>query len=234
MPDPAPLLLIPGLLCDGALWKHQAENLADVADVRIVDKHTQFSTIAEIAREIVHEAPARFSLAGLSMGGYIALEIALNWPDRVERLALLDTSARVDPPEQSERRRGLIELAREGKLDEVARSLIPVLVHPRRYDDEDLTSAIIDMAQRVGVDAFIRQQHAIMSRRCQVPGLDKIDCPTSIILGSEDILTPLECSLELASGIPGSRLVVIEECGHLSTMEAPEDATAAMRQWLLR
>ncbi len=234
MPERTPLLLIPGLLCDAALWRHQAENLRDVADVRIVDRHTRFRTISEIAEAVLSDAPERFALAGLSMGGYIAMEMALTRPERVERLALLDTSARVDPPAQLCRRMDLIDLARRGKLEEVARSLIPILVHPRRFEDGRLTAAIIDMAARVGVDGFIRQQQAIMSRPFQVPNLHRIKCPTCVVVGREDILTPPECAMELVSGIAGSKLVMIEDCGHLSTMESPENVTAALREWLVR
>ena len=227
-----PLLLLPGLLCDGALWRAQIAGLADVAEAAVADL-TRDETMTALARRALAEAPpGRFALAGLSMGGYCALEIVRQAPERVERLALLDTSARGETPEASARRRGLIELAEKGEFKGVTPRLLPLFLHPDRLKDAKLVADVAAMAARVGKDAFIRQQKAIMSRSDSLATLANIRCPTLVLCGRQDALTPLALSEEIAAGIPGSRLDVVENCGHLSTMERPEAVTAELRQWL--
>jgi pimeloyl-ACP methyl ester carboxylesterase len=225
------LVLLPGLLCDAALWRHQVENLADVADPVVADM-TRDDSLAGMARRALEAAPARFALAGLSMGGYVAQEIMRVASARVERLALLDTSARADNEEQTTRRRGLIDLARKGEFKGVSPRLLPTFLHPDRLGDKPLTEAVMAMAERVGRDAFLRQQKAIMARKDGREDLRRIACPTLILCGEQDILTPLKLHEEIAERIPHARLMVIPECGHLSTMERPEAVTAAMRVWL--
>ena len=176
-----PLLLIPGLLCDHALWEHQVAALGTVADCIVTDKHMQYESIAQIADAVVADAPPRFALAGLSMGGYIVLEIGRKYKDRVERLALLDTSARADTHEQTERRERLIALCRQGKFADVNELLFSVLVHPDRSNDQALKRRIVAMADRMGPEIFIRQQQAIMGRRDQLPHLSHLACPTLIV-----------------------------------------------------
>lgn len=166
------------------------------------------------------------------MGGYVALEIMRVAPERVARLALLDTSARADTPEQTAARRELIELSQEGRFDEVPRRLLPNLVHPDRLDDERLTSVVLSMAGAVGSKAFVRQEEAIIGRPDSRGDLPGIACPTLVLCGREDALTPMHLHEEMADLIPGSRLRVIDECGHLSALERPEGVTAALREWL--
>jgi len=224
--------LVPGLLCDDALWRHQVEGLADIADMGVSHQHTRYNTIAEIANAILADAPPRFALAGLSMGGYIALELIDRAPERVERLALLDTRARGDQLEQKSHRKELIGLVETGGFEEVTDRLLSLFVHPERLSDEALVSEIKGMTHRVGPDSFLVQQQALMTRRDHFENLQNISCKTSVICGRQDQLTPLECSVEMADCIPGSRLVVIENCGHLTTMERPEEVNAALRKWL--
>lgn len=226
-----PLILLPGLLCDAALFRPQSEALADVADARVADTSLHRG-VGEIAAAVLADAPPRFALAGLSMGGYVALEIMRRAPERVERLALLDTSARPDTEEQTRRRRGLIQLARTGRFRGVTPRLLPLLLHPDRLEDEALTRIVFEMAERVGRDAFERQQTAILTRPDSRPDLARIACPTLVACGRQDALTPLPLSEELAAGIPGARLAVVEDCGHLSTLERPEAVSALLREWL--
>jgi pimeloyl-ACP methyl ester carboxylesterase len=226
------LVLIPGLLCDATLWRAQIEDLADMAQPWVADV-TRDDSIAAMAQRVLAEAPpGRFTLAGLSMGGYVAQAIMRAAPDRVARLALLDTSARADTAEQSARRRGLIELAEKGEFQGVTPRLLPVFLHPDRLSDKPLTDAVMAMTARVGKDAFLRQQRAIIGRIDNRPNLPAISCPTLVLCGREDQLTPLAGHEEIASLIPGARLEVIEECGHLSTMERPWEVSVALRQWL--
>lgn len=228
-----PLVLVPGLLCDNRLWRHQAEHLADLADPMIADI-TNCASVLEMARTVLDAAPpgGRFALTGLSMGGYVALEIMRIAPERISRLALLDTSARADTPERTATRRELIELSHEGRFDEVPRKLLPNIVHPDRLDDERLTSTVFAMAKAVGPEAFVRQEEAIIGRPDSREDLPSIACTTLVLCGREDALTPVRLHEEMAALIPGSRLHVIDECGHLSALERPEEVTAALREWL--
>ena len=167
------LVLVPGLLCDERLWRHQAEGLADLAGRVLVPDVTGEDSVAAMARGILDAAPGRFSLAGLSMGGYVSLEVMRQAPERVEALALLDTSARPDTPEQTEARLGLVGLARAGRFDEVWRRLLPKVVHPDRVDEPEIRSAVREMAHAVGPEGFERQERAIIGRPDSRPDLPR-------------------------------------------------------------
>ncbi len=224
-----PLVLLPGLLCDAALWRHQTDTLADIAEITVADL-TSDDCFDDMARTVLETAPETFALAGLSMGGYVAHEIMRQAPDRVTRLALLDTSARADTPEQGERRRAFIEQTRLGDFEGVTSGLLPMLIHPDRLEDGDLTGTITDMAESVGREAFLRQQNAIMNHCREY--LSAIHCPTRVLCGRQDALTPLAGHQEMADGIPNSTLVVIEDCGHMAPLERPRAVSAVMRYWL--
>jgi pimeloyl-ACP methyl ester carboxylesterase len=223
---------VPGLLCDERLWRHQAGGLADLAGRVLIPDVTGEDTVAGMARGILEAAPERFALAGLSMGGYVSLEIMRQAPGRVEALALLDTSARPDTPGQTEARLALVELARGGRFDEVWRLLLPKMVHPDRVDDPALRSTVWEMAYAVGAGGFERQERAIIARPDSRPDLPAISCPTLALCGRDDALTPPHLHEELAERIPGAHLHQIDHCGHLSTLERPEAVTRAMRAWL--
>jgi pimeloyl-ACP methyl ester carboxylesterase len=155
---------------------------------------------------------------------------------RVEgRLALLDTRARPDSAEEIERRRTLMRIAQRARsFARVHKRMLPLLVHPSRLADEAIASTVDGMAQRTGIPGYLRQQRAIMSRRDFRPMLGRIACPTLVLCGREDALTPLAFHEELADGIPGARLVVVEVCGHLSTLERPGHVSASLREWLMQ
>jgi pimeloyl-ACP methyl ester carboxylesterase len=229
-----PLVLVPGLLCDALLWRPQIEGLADVADCWVAD-HTRHETMADIAHAILADAPFRhFALAGLSMGGYIAFEIMRRAPERVRKLALLDTVASPDTPEKTEGRRNLMALAERGKFVGVSNSLIPLFIHPSRVADAGLTALIRTMARNIGRRGFLRQERAIIGRVDSRPFLEAIACPTLVLCGREDVVTPLAAHEEMARAIPGTVLEVIEDCGHLSTLERPTEVNAALARWLAR
>jgi pimeloyl-ACP methyl ester carboxylesterase len=226
------LVLIPGLLCDALLWEAQIRALDRLAECWVAD-HTRSDTMAGIAADVLHDAPFdRFALAGLSMGGYVAFEIVRQAADRVSKLALLDTSARADTPEQSRKREELIALARRGRFAGVTDALLPLFLHRARLNDEKLVATVKEMARNTGSEAFIRQQRAIMSRAESLPLLPSIGCPTLVLCGRQDALTPLERHEEIARAIPGASLAVIEDCGHLSTLERPGQVSAALKPWL--
>jgi pimeloyl-ACP methyl ester carboxylesterase len=227
------LLLLPGLLCDEALWAPQAAALADLA-APIVGDLTRHDSLPAMAASMLAETPGRFALAGLSMGGYVAQEIMRQAPERVTRLALLDTSARADSEEQRSRRRGLIELAAKGHFKGVTPRLLPFLVHTDRLTDQPLVEMVTSMAERVGSAAFLRQQRAIIGRPDGRADLARIACPTLILCGREDALTPLALHEEMAAAIPGAKLKIVEHCGHLSTLERPDAVNSTLRDWLAR
>src|ERR1700691_4144628 len=231
MREPLATLLLPGLAATTRLYAAQIPLLWRFGPVMLAD-HRRDDSIAAIARRILDQAPLRFALLGLSMGGYIGFELLRQAPARVVRLALLDTSARPDTPEQAARRGTLIDLARSGRFGEVGDLLYPALVHPDRLTDHGLRAQVRCMAEETGAEAFIRQQTAIMHRIDSRPHLAAIGCPTLVLVGDADQLTPPERAQEIAAAIPGARLVVVPDSGHLSTLEQPEWVNAALLEWL--
>jgi len=227
-----PLVLVPGLLCDAALWAPQMAALADVAEPWVPDT-TRHDTFAAMAEALLAEAPpGPFTLAGLSMGGYVALEVMRQAPARVRGLALLDTNAHADSAERRQSRLDFIALTQRGRFLGVTDALLPMLVHPDRLGDRALVDTIKGMAKRIGADTFVRQERAIMDRIDSRPHLGAIPCPTLVLCGREDRLTPVEAHREIAEAITGARFEIIEHCGHLTTLERPDEVNAAMRRWL--
>jgi pimeloyl-ACP methyl ester carboxylesterase len=222
--DSTPILLVPGLNCSPRLYAGQIPALWRLGLVLVAD-HRRGETIAEIARRILAAAPSHFRLAGLSMGGYIALEIMRQAAGRVAKLALLDTSARPETPEQTERRGKLIALAETGRFSEVNNFLWPLLVDPSRQKDASLRAEIDKMAEETGAEAFVRQNRAVIGRADSRPTLGAIACPTLMIVGDSDQLTPPAYAEEIAKGIKGAKFVTLAGCGHMSTMEKPEEVT---------
>lgn len=231
MAAPVPVLLVPGLNCSARLYAAQIPALWRFGPVTVTD-HRRDDTMAAIAGRILAEAPPRFALVGLSMGGYISFEILRQAPQRVVRLALLDTSARDDRPEQTQRRDQQIATVAEGRFAEVSESLFPLFVRPDRLAEEDIRWTLRLMADETGPEAFVRQLRAIKVRPDSRPLLPRIGCPTVVIVGDADQLTPPDLSQEIAAGIPGARLVVVPECGHLTTIERPEAVNRALAEWM--
>lgn len=226
-----PLILLPGLLCDRALWEAQLAGLGDIAEMTVGDL-TQADSVGGMAEAVLRAAPPRFALAGLSMGGYVSFEVMRQAPERVIRLALLDTSARPDTADRIQSRKDLIALAQQGNFKGVTPKLLPSWVHPERMKDSAFVESVTTMTQRVGRDAFIRQQTAIMNRPDSRPGLSRIKCPTLVLCGREDAATPVELHREVAADIAEARLVIVPDCGHLSTMEQPDAVNRELRRWL--
>ncbi|SMQ75677.1 Pimeloyl-ACP methyl ester carboxylesterase [Devosia lucknowensis] len=227
-----PIVFLPGLICDARLWRDVIDGLADtvapmVADLRLDD------TIAAMASRTLAAAPQRFALAGLSMGGYVALEIMRQAPERVTHLALLDTSARADTEERRETRRKGIDMIEQGKFIGVSRGLLGQLVAPHHLGTP-LADEVQAMSERVGGEVYVRQQKAIMGRVDSLPHLAAIDVPTMVGVGALDKMTPPELAQEMAAHIPGAELVTFPDAAHLPTMENPGPVVQAMRHWLAR
>ena len=234
MPSPRlPLVLLPGLLNDARLWQHQIAGLADIAQPHVGDV-AGADRLPAIASSVLRSMPApRFALVGFSMGGYVALEIMRQSPERVSALVLVDTSARPDTPQATARRREQLALA-ERDFDGVVEALRWQIVHPDLADDPVLAETFRAMARRVGPASFVRQQQAIIARPDSRPDLRDIACPTTVICGRDDPVTPVEVHEELRDGIAGAQLVVIGTCGHLSPLERAPEVTGALRAFLDR
>lgn len=226
-----PIVLIPGLGCTARLYTEQLPALSTFGPVTVAD-HRRGEHMDEIARQILDAAPAKFALAGLSMGGYIALAIMRLAPERVVKLALLDTGSRSDTPEQAERRKAQIALSERGQMDAINEALWPLLVHKDRQGDTALKAVVAEMGLMAGAQSFARQQKAIMTRPDSRPGLPSITCPTLVLVGDGDQLTPPHLADEMASLIAGSRHVIVPNCGHLSTMERPDFVTKTLVEWM--
>jgi pimeloyl-ACP methyl ester carboxylesterase len=227
------VVLLPGLLNTRRLFQNQHEDLADIAEFPVVPELYHRATIGDAAQAVLDAAPARFCLGGFSMGGYVAFEIMRRAPGRVQKLALIDTRATPDTPADTARRRGLIEQARlPGRFKGVQPSLLPGLIHPSQLGDRHITQPILDMAEEVGAEGFIREQEAMIVRADSRPTLAMIRVPTVVIVGRQDMSTTLADAEAMATGIPHARLVVIEDCGHMTVLERRAETSAALRRWL--
>jgi pimeloyl-ACP methyl ester carboxylesterase len=231
MAQSLPLVLVPGLLCSARLYAAQVAALWPFGQVAIAD-HRRDTDMAAIAARILADAPPRFALAGLSMGGYIAFAMMRIAPERIAKLALLDTSARPDTSEQKANRDISIATAEAGKLNDIVETLIPRFLHRNHVNDDELKKIVRTMAAETGAEAFVRQTKAIKSRQDSRPLLAEIKCPTLVLVGDGDELTPPELAKEIAGGISGAKLTVIPDCGHLSTLEKPDAVNSALANWL--
>lgn len=225
------VFILPGLLEDADAFHATVVGLGDVADVRVADM-TRADSIAGLAASALAQAPeGPLHLAGHSMGGYVALEVMRQAPGRVAKLALLNTHARPDSAEATETRRRLMALA-ERDFQGVIAALLPKLMTEAHAKDPALAGIISSMALAVGKEGFLRQQHAIIHRVDSRPHLAAIRVPTLVIAGHEDQLMPVAWLEELAGGIPGSRLAILAECGHMASMEQPREVIRLLREWV--
>jgi len=238
LPDPEtsmdntmPILLVPGLGGSPRLFAPVVPALWRFGPVTVAN-HIRDDSMGAIARRILAEAPPRFALAGHSMGGYIAFEIMRQAPQRVAKLALINTQARPDTPEATARRRNQIARAKSGDYSAVLDELFLGFVHPSRREDATLRQLVHDMGDDVGAEAFVRQQTAVLSRPDSRPTLAWIKCPTLVLTGDEDNTIPNSLSVEMADGIHGAKLVILSNCGHLPQPEQPQATADALVEWL--
>jgi pimeloyl-ACP methyl ester carboxylesterase len=227
------LVLLPGLVNDSRLWQFQVSGLSEIAQVYVGDL-TKGHTIAEMASDVLANAPAeQFALAGLSMGGYVALEIMRQAPERILALALLDTSARPDTPTALEKRSDVIKQA-EINYQLVMDELMPKQLHPTSMGNIPLVNLIAEMAIGLGNKIFIRQQRAIAARIDSIPSLSLIKCPTLVLCGRDDAITPIGLHQEMVTKIEGSNIIIVDNCGHLSAVEQPTQVNEALTQWIAK
>lgn len=226
-----PILLIPGLNCTAEIYAHQVPALWRFGPLTIAD-HTQGSSMREIAAAILRDAPPQFALVGFSMGGYLAFEIVRQARQRVLKLALLDTSARPDTPEASEKRRAAILLTEQGKFNLAVAQSFPNAVHTDHVGDAALKALHIRMATANGGDTYIRQQTAIIGRPDSRPELGAIEVPTLVVVGDRDAITIPDAAREMATGIADAKLVVVPRAGHMALVEQHAIVTAELAEWV--
>ena len=220
------ILLLPGMMCDARQWAAQVKSFT--APVFHADT-SQHDSMAALAKATLSAAPERFAIAGLSMGGILAFEIWRQAPERVSHLALLDTNPHAESPERQTLRLQQIQEVAAGRLRELAiESLKPLYLAEAHRDNEALLEQILAMAMDLGPDVFRQQSLALRSRVDSVPTLNTITCPTLVLCGDEDNLCPLAYHELMAKEIPGAELLVVENCGHLSSMEQPDAVSEAL------
>ena len=226
------LIMIPGLGSDGAVWRRTIAALGREAACVIGDTLSD-ATLPKMARRILAQAPPRFALAGVSMGGMVTLEILKLASDRVTRLALVDTNARPDTLAQKAYRRAAnLAVVAMGDFRTLAERSLSSLVHPDA--PQDVRDEMVEMSVRVGPQVYVRQNRAVAARKDLRPVLTGIAVPTAVIVGQEDRLTPLAMSQEMHALTLGSTLHVIPGCGHLPPIEAPEALASLLAEWLVR
>lgn len=228
---PEPLVFLPGMMCDARLFGPQLAELSSDFAVMVAPV-TQGERIEEIASGLLDQLPVRFALAGLSMGGVVAMEILRRAPDRVSRLALMSTHPLPETPQVAASREPQIVKARTGKLLDVMRDeMKPNYLAPGPYRAEIL-DLVMDMADVLGPDVFVRQSRALQRRKDQQATLRKARMPSLILCGQHDQLCPVKRHTFMAELIPNAQLVVLEESGHLPTLEQPAETTTAIRTWM--
>ena len=231
MPAKPLLLLLPGLTCDAGVWRAQIDALSDECDVRVPDFFGLDSFDAMTAATLAL-ADGPFAVAGHSMGGRVAMQVADTAPERVRRVALLDTGAHLPDPGEAGRRQVLIDLGEEGGMDAVIEAWLPPMIAAHRRDDKALWNAIADMQRRAGLQTFKRQVRALLNRGDGFDQLSRIRVPTAFITGDQDGWSPPDQHAEMQAAVPGSTLTVISDAGHMAPMEQPEAVTEALRRWL--
>lgn len=229
---PTTIVLIPGLICDGWMWGHQAAGLSEFGEIFLADLRG-YNSITDMAAAMLEQTSGPLSVAGHSMGGRVAFEMVRMAPERVIRLAALDTGYAGVKPTEAANRGALVDLAREEGMTRLAEKWLPPMMHPMHQENEDLMRDLVDMVKRSSVESFAGQQQALLTRPDATDLLSQINCPTTLICGLQDQWSPLSQHQEMADKIPGSKVVGIDECGHMSLVEQAEAVTKALRDWMV-
>ncbi len=226
------VILLPGLACDATLWREQLPALAARHRVHVSDVHSRFDTLPEMAAALLAECPGRLVLVGASMGGMLALQAQRLAPRRVAGMALLGSSARPDTPELLRLRSEACVLFEQGRMDEVLQANVAFAFHPESARRRELVDTYLAMVRRAGAAQLIRQNRAVMARVDSRPLLPGVACPTLVLCGEADLLTPPEHAREIAAAIPGARLELVPGAGHLPTLEQPARVNSLLLDWL--
>jgi pimeloyl-ACP methyl ester carboxylesterase len=226
------LVLLPGFLCDQTVWKHQIAHLSDIADPICMEWAPEHDSIVAMAEAVLRWAPPTFALAGHSMGGRVAFQVYRLAPDRVTKIAVMNTGSDARSETEEPGRRRLLAIARSQGMRPMAVEWLKGMLPPYRQDDAPLVEEIIQMFERKSPDLFEIQMLALLGRPNATPLLTEIKCPALVLTGRDDAWSPPARHLDMAQLIPKSELVLIPKCGHMSTMERPDEVTEAMRRWL--
>lgn len=228
------LVLIPGLLCDGVVWAHQARALGDRFDVRIADV-TRSASIGDMAQRVLDELPANLSVAGHSMGARVALEMVRRAPERIDRLALLDTGVHPRTPTEHVKRLALVELGQREGMGAVAEAWLPPMVRDWQADENaGLRATLTAMVERMSPQIHRAQIQALLDRPDAEGVLAGVTCPVLVGVGDSDAWSPPEQHREIAARLADARLVIFPDSGHMAPIEAPEAVTAALAEWMTR
>lgn len=227
------LYLLSGLLCDHTVWQAQIDALKDIRDIHAVD-FQGFNDLTAMAESVLSQAPDVFALAGHSMGARVALEIVRLAPDRVERLALLDTGTHPVKAGEKEARKKLLDLARKHGMEALADQWLPPMMSPKNVLNTSLLEPLKAMVRSMSVETFEGQVRALLNRPDASLGLALIQCPTLIGVGREDAWSNLAQHESMADAIEHSRLVIFERSGHMAPYEAPISVSTSMREWLIQ
>lgn len=226
-----PLVLLPGMMCDERLFAPQISELSKQRDVHFV-QISDYETISELAADVLNNAPPVFALAGLSMGGIVAMEVLSQASDRVERIALLDTNPLAELSDVAKRRGPQIDAVRNGQLKEIIRDEMKPNYLFDGVKKTEILKLCMDMALDIGPDAFIRQSIALRDRFDQKNTLQSYKRPALVLCGKHDVLCPLERHELMHTLLENSKLEIIEDAGHLPTLEQPKITTMALSSWL--
>ncbi|MBI2772720.1 MAG: alpha/beta fold hydrolase [Burkholderiales bacterium] len=226
------LILLPGLAGDAVMWRSQLAALP--AGTPVSDVHMRLGTVPDMAAALLAEHPGQLVLCGASMGGIIAMEAVRQAPRRIAGLALLGTNARPETDDMRTLREAAIALFEQGRVEEVIAPNVAFAFHPRQAANPALVQAYLDFVLGAGAQQLVRQNRAIIARPDARTHLPQVRCPTLVMCGEDDQLTPPECSREIASLVPGAQLVMVPQCGHMLTMEQPEIVNATLLAWLRR
>lgn len=226
-----PLVLLPGLQSDHRSWVNQTRYFDGVRRVIVPQQHQHCDTIAAMAERVLQQLPPRFHLAAWSMGGYIAFQMLPQLAERMLSLTLISTSARPEDPASTARRMDILDLAqREGMAVANPRTMSQACLDFQAVDPE-IRAGLRDASVELGFDAYRGQQQAIINRPDSRTMLALVDCPTLVVVGDSDTVTPPDCAWEIHMGIPGSRFVVVEACGHCAPLEHPDLVNEMLGEW---
>ena len=226
------LVFLPGLAADSVMWQRQLDAMPTHLHAVVSDVHSRHASLTEMAASLLREREGELILCGASMGGMLAMEVVRQAPQRVTALALLGTSARPETDAMRALRAAAITLFEQGRMEEVLQANLPLAFHPSRSEDLMLRQSYLDFVLRAGAQQLIRQNRAVMARADARLHLAAVGCPTLVMCGDSDQLTPPECSREIAQLIQGAEFVILHQCGHMLTMECPAEVNAALLQWL--
>ena len=225
------LIMIPGTLCDETLFKYQKKYLASIADSHIADTCSSAS-LKQVAKNILDTYSGDLYIMGLSYGGIIAFELLRQASERIKKLILLDTNYKKPSEQTKVNMQRFVGMAYLGEFKEITSTILTdAMLHPKNAQKKELRDIVLEMAINVGVDGFFNQVKAQLARPDSTNDLHNIMCPTLIMAGKEDTICPLELHEEMAAAIPNSTLNIIEECGHLSTLEQPDLVNKAIINW---